>query len=93
MPRPGPAIHRQSSGQITTRSANYLAAALALRSFPMPPYFPGLHILATFTAPPLSLCDAEACPLPQHGTAQMPLLALPQSTHYVLDGFIWRRRK
>ena len=61
MPRPGPAIHCQSSGQITTRSANYLAAALVLRSFPMPPYFPGLHILATFTAPPLSLCDAEAC--------------------------------
>jgi len=23
----------------------------------------------------------------------IPLLALPQSTHYVLDGFIWRRRK
>ena len=23
----------------------------------------------------------------------VPLLALPQSTHYVLDGFIWRRRK
>jgi hypothetical protein len=22
----------------------------------------------------------------------VPLLALPQSTHYVLDGFIWRRR-
>jgi hypothetical protein len=21
----------------------------------------------------------------------VPLLALPQSTHYVLDGFIWRR--
>ena len=72
MPRPGPAIHRQNSGQITTRSANYLAAALALRSFLMLSYFPGLHIPTTFTA---------------------PLLALPQSTHYVLDGFIWRRRK
>ncbi|MBH8559882.1 hypothetical protein [Hymenobacter negativus] len=23
----------------------------------------------------------------------VPLLALPQSTHYVLDGFIWRRKK
>jgi len=23
----------------------------------------------------------------------VPLLALPQLTHYVLDGFIWRRRK
>ncbi|WP_400193964.1 hypothetical protein [Hymenobacter sp. B81] len=23
----------------------------------------------------------------------VPLLALPQATHYVLDGFIWRRRK
>jgi hypothetical protein len=23
----------------------------------------------------------------------VPLLALPQSTHYVLDGFIWRRGK
>jgi len=23
----------------------------------------------------------------------VPLLALPQSTHYVLDGFIWRMRK
>lgn len=23
----------------------------------------------------------------------VPLLALPQSTHYVLDGFIWRRRR
>ena len=93
MPRPGPAIHRQSSGQITTRSANYLAAALVLRSFFMSPYFPGLHMPATFTAPPLALRDADARPLPQHGTAQMPLLALPQSPHYVLDGFIWLRRK
>ena len=42
MPRPGPAIHRQSSRQITTCSANYLTAALVLRSFPAPPYFPGL---------------------------------------------------
>jgi hypothetical protein len=23
----------------------------------------------------------------------VPLLALPQATHYVLDGFIWRRSK
>ncbi|MEO6979448.1 MAG: hypothetical protein ABI113_13750 [Mucilaginibacter sp.] len=23
----------------------------------------------------------------------VPLLALPQSTHYVLDGFIWRVKK
>ncbi len=23
----------------------------------------------------------------------MPLLAVPQVTHYVLDGFIWRRRE
>ena len=61
----------------------------------MPPYFPGLHIPTTFTAPPLALRDADARPLPQpqHGTAQMPLLALPQSTHYVLKGFIWLRRK
>jgi hypothetical protein len=22
----------------------------------------------------------------------VPLLALPQATHYVLDGFIWRRK-
>ena len=22
----------------------------------------------------------------------VPLLALPQATHYVLDGFVWRRR-
>ena len=59
----------------------------------MPPYFPGLHIATTFTAPPLALRGANTRPLPQHGTAQMPLLALPQSTHYVLEGFIWLRRK
>jgi hypothetical protein len=25
-------------------------------------------------------------------TFVVPLLALPQLTHYVLDGFIWRRK-
>lgn len=27
----------------------------------MPPYAPGLHILATFTAPPAALRDVAAC--------------------------------
>ena len=28
----------------------------------------------------------------QWKVALVPLLALPQLTHYILDGFIWRRR-
>jgi S-adenosylmethionine decarboxylase len=61
MPRAGRAIQRACIGQISTRSAAYLAAALAPRSFPMPTYTPGLHILATFAAPPTALRDAESC--------------------------------
>ncbi|HIE98915.1 MAG TPA: hypothetical protein EYG03_17470 [Planctomycetes bacterium] len=30
--------------------------------------------------------------LEQHSALLVPLLAVPQITHYVLDGFIWRRR-
>jgi hypothetical protein len=30
---------------------------------------------------------------PQHLSLVIPLLALPQATHYVLDGFIWRSKK
>ena len=30
--------------------------------------------------------------LPQWQTVLVPLLAVPQWTHYVLDGFLWRRR-
>ena len=26
-------------------------------------------------------------------TLIVPLLALPQATHYILDGFIWRKQK
>jgi hypothetical protein len=36
--------------------------------------------------PPWSLPDG-------HKTWLVPLLALPQATHYVLDGFLWKRRR
>ena len=55
-----------------------------------PAHYDGLLILAP---PFMALLVVLMLPAPYRSTAQMPLLALPQSTHYVLDGFIWRRRK
>jgi|GEM_PF-148238 len=46
--------------KVATRTVSYLAAAVTYFC-PMPPYTPGLHILATFSAPAPILCNAEAC--------------------------------